>query len=79
MRAALGPPGMGRNMTTIENVTAGQIRRLADAAGEAGDLKQVELCKRALTINRAIVEVLSDDEEAISACVKAINAAEAME
>jgi hypothetical protein len=47
-----------------------RIARLRDAAGEAGDTAQYELCRRALSSR--------EDREAMAACARAIQAIEAM-
>lgn len=49
------------------SITPERVERLRDAAGEAGDLEMVAVCRRAL----------EGDEEAVAECVRVIREAEA--
>ena len=53
--------------TTTENVTIGQLIKLRDGAGSAGDLEMVTICQRAL----------DGDTEALAECVAVIRDYEA--
>ncbi len=56
-------------MTTIENITTAQIESLRNGAASAGDTAMVALCNLALC----------GDQDALTDCVEAIQAAEAMD
>lgn len=60
-------------MTTTETVTYEQIKSLRNEAASAGDVEQVRLCDQATAPMGRLVQ-----GAALVACVKAINAAEAM-
>ena len=55
-------------MTTIDTITDYQIEALRTEAADAGDSQMIEYCDRAL----------AGDDAALSECVDAIRAAEAM-
>ncbi|HEU4525356.1 MAG TPA: hypothetical protein VFR62_10045 [Gemmatimonadales bacterium] len=67
-------------MTTIETVTVEQIRQLRTEAASAGDQEQVRLCDLAAgTFAPRLRAYPAGGARALAACVRAINAAEAME
>jgi hypothetical protein len=67
-------------MTTIENVTKVQIEQLLDDAKTAGDLFLVQFCELALVTFGPRPARLDYEraENALSRCVRAIQAAESM-
>lgn len=62
--------------TTMDSVTREQVEQLAREAGEAGDQEQVALCR--LALRAFIAPCRYRHLSALQACVRAIQAAEAM-